>query len=242
MKENIIYDKQWGLLNSFWMLTPLTLFFSGVQLIYIGRKVNKNLWTILGAISVAAIWILMIINLDFGANAVIILFFANVIFDFVIRKEYLIRLKALEDSKLPTKEEMMYERIKMEYSSKDESIEDIEIIEPEAEVNKAVEEINNLRTSGVKKEEVKVEYNNNSNLIDINSMDEDEIMKECGTNIVLAKRVIRYRNEKGSFKNVDEFLELLSLPNSRREELKRRLKVKEEKRNTDYRQSRIVDF
>nr|WP_274380437.1 helix-hairpin-helix domain-containing protein [Clostridium chrysemydis] len=130
----------------------------------------------------------------------------------------------------------------MEYSSKDESIEDIEIIEPEAEVNKAVEEINNLRTSGVKKEEVKVEYNKNSNLIDINSMDEDEIMKECGTNIILAKRVIRYRNEKGAFKNVDEFLELLSLPNSRREELKRRLKVKEEKRNTDYRQSRIVDF
>lgn len=59
--------------------------------------------------------------------------------------------------------------------------------------------------------EIKIEQNITQNTIDINNATEREIAKLPGISIILAKKIIKKRNEINGFKTVDDFLKFTKL-------------------------------
>ena len=79
--------------------------------------------------------------------------------------------------------------------------------------------------------------------IDINSATEDEIAKLPGINVVVAKKIIKYRDEKDGFKTIEEFFSVMKIKKHFQDQLKSCvdvLPIKKAKKlkNTE----RIIDF
>ncbi|MGL5479030.1 MAG: helix-hairpin-helix domain-containing protein [Clostridium sp.] len=233
-------NKSWRIENSLWVILSFVSLLSGLQLIYIGLKVNNKKWKVLGMVTLALIYaaamlhiIFPFISFDVSVGIFAVVYIWNIIYSFAIREEYLrvysniLTQKIMENNK--------------EYYKLDEDTNNTELkgkkvsVDANREVNDAMKEINSLVNKSSKENDV-------SNKIDINTCDERTLIKECGTNIVIAKRAIKYREEKGGFKSIDEFIELINVAPSKKDEIRRKIKCEEIRRNIENRRVRRVDF
>ncbi|WML33264.1 helix-hairpin-helix domain-containing protein [Clostridium sp. OS1-26] len=159
---------------------------------------------------------------------------------FWIRKEYLIRLEAIREGKILTKDEVkaIIEKNKLINSDKKVSeVKDSQENIKESIVNEftaTTRESESLLTKDKKipktkdnlqsTKEIKINQVNNSRdktdnilikgkkeAININTASEGELASLPGIGLILAKKAINHRETKGSFNSIAEFAEILSL-------------------------------
>lgn len=86
---------------------------------------------------------------------------------------------------------------------------------------------------------------NSVSKMDINSVDAKELSKLPGINIVMAKKIIEYRNINGSFKTVDEFIEVSGVKEHFVAKIKPLIVIQQTSNDiteNDYNEGRIIDF
>lgn len=132
----------WRLFNSLWVIWPIFFFVTGIQLVYVGKKVDKRKWRVLGWISFVATWIIVIFSeTDLAYGIVGLIWILNIIYDFIIRKEYLFRLSIIKeniDKNGNEKEKAIYENLKKEYNSSYSNKNE------ESDVSTKIEELNRI--------------------------------------------------------------------------------------------------
>ena len=84
----------------------------------------------------------------------------------------------------------------------------------------------------------------NDNLLDINTASEKDITALPGVSIILAKKIIKYRNEKGGFESLDEFYKEMKIKPHFIEQLNNQICTKEfkKKKQQKTQNERIIDF
>lgn len=92
-------------------------------------------------------------------------------------------------------------------------------------INKGLEVVENDKFS-IKSDDIKfVKDTKVDSLIDINNASQKILSSLSGINIILAKRIIKRREEIQGFKSVEEFLEFTKLNEHAKEKLKDRIKI-----------------
>ncbi len=84
----------------------------------------------------------------------------------------------------------------------------------------------------------------NDNLLDINTASEKDITALPGVSVILAKKVIKYRETKGGFENLEEFYKEMKIKPHFIEQLSKLICVKEfkKKKQQKVQNERIIDF
>ena len=87
---------------------------------------------------------------------------------------------------------------------------------------------------------------NNSTKLNVNAVEATELALLPGVNIIMAKKIIEYRNKNGDFKSVDEFLSVANVKEHFVPKIRQMVEIGKSKNydpsSDDYEQGRIVDF
>ena len=67
-------------------------------------------------------------------------------------------------------------------------------------------------------------------------------MRLPGINIILAKKIVKYRDEQGDFKSNEDFYEKMKIKSHFRVQLEKRISVYERRQNKTQNTERIIDF
>jgi len=182
---------KWEEGNSLWIYLNFIPIVSGIGMLYAGLKAKVSKWIAFGGLYLAFTWSLLSSNeVDSDSKALIylLIYLACIIHSFNIRNEYLQRM----------------ERLMEVNTNRENEITNIE----EAAGNS----INKSNDTLIK--EIPAVTNVTSNLkkfLDINSCTEEELAELPGIGLILAKKAIKMRSEKGCFASVDEFIEKLNI-------------------------------
>ena len=84
----------------------------------------------------------------------------------------------------------------------------------------------------------------NDNLLDINTASEKDITALPGVSVILAKKIIKYRETQGGFENLEEFYKEMKIKPHFIEQLSKLICVKEfkKKKQQKVQNERIIDF
>ncbi|KAB2952685.1 helix-hairpin-helix domain-containing protein [Heliorestis acidaminivorans] len=113
--------KMWEFMNSFWMLWLFTLgIFNWISFLYIGFRAKQKKWMLYGLAYAIPFMIMMMADAneslsELGATLALLIFLISLIHGFIARKEYLLRLEALQESKGQRMAEMK-EKIASQYN------------------------------------------------------------------------------------------------------------------------------
>ncbi|MBR3439204.1 MAG: helix-hairpin-helix domain-containing protein [Clostridia bacterium] len=222
MKHNNITQQstQWEMKNSLYIL--LAFIWAGyVGFFYIGRKAKQKKWVITGLIYAVIIFVSFFgmcwfpdhneESVLYDISMAIVFFYwpVTLIHLFAVRKEYLLRLEALQAMGADTSSELK-KRIKNEYT-----VVDSESTTPSINHKSAYENIepNIDDVQPIFDQDQLINANIFSGLskIDINNCSEEELSKLPGVSLSLAKKAIQYRNKNGGYNSADELFQLLEL-------------------------------
>jgi len=212
---------KWEVRNSLWIVWSFILCLNGVGIFYVGTKVKVKKWCNYGAIYLSIIWAPIIIavvtnpfieiNIINDEIAIVykyifyISWILSIIHSFVIRKEFLFKLEKLEDEK----REQTQRDIKENDPNKSNDIINIEKSRDIIETKKA--DVFMTETSTLPPEIPNIKKISKKSLLNINLCTEGELAELTGVGIILAKKAVKIRSEKGSFASVDEFIEKLNI-------------------------------
>lgn len=234
--------KMWELLNSIWMLWSIVTFgfLNYISFYYIAYRVKQKKWTIWGIIySIPFILYILtyetinsdsvLSNIIFGI--VMISWIGSIFHVFRIRAEYLLRLE--QQKQISNREiEQLRKSIQNEYHGKNQPISSLKSKEfvPHWSIQ---EREKNLISSSIIP-------------IDINTGSEEEIGSIPSIGIILAKKIIALRKEKGGFASIDDFADSLQLKPHVRERIKPYVQFSDIGNNasikSEEKSGRIVDF
>jgi DNA uptake protein ComE-like DNA-binding protein len=202
--------KVWEWLNSIWMLWAIVTigFFNYISFFYISYRVKHRKWFYYGLIySIPFIIVMFTIenvdhwSSDLGMGLLLLSWVVSIFHVFRIRPEYLLRLEARK--KLAPKEiASLRDNIKKEYGGA------IPVIEKSP--SHTFEEASSPIQKTYKAEE-------NTNIvhevkpIDINQATENEFAAVPALGLIMAKKIIANRKEKGPFNSIEHFGERLEL-------------------------------
>jgi len=235
--------KMWELVNSIWMLWAIVTFgfLNYISFYYIAYRVKRKKWTIWGIIySIPFILYILtyetinsdsiLSNVIFGI--VMISWIASIFHVFKIRTEYLLRLE--QQKQISNHEiEQLRQSIQNEYSGKNQPI------SSSSKSKKAV-------PNKDRQEREKNPVSSSIIPIDINTGSEEEIGSISSIGIILAKKIIALRKEKGGFASMEDFADSLQLKPHVRERIKPYVQFSNIEHNKSIRSEeksgRIVDF
>lgn len=202
-----VENKSWISRNKWLVLDILSSgFLCWVPFVVMGVKAKVKKWIGYGAFY-SITWIIGMviiangdeksITYNIGLAVYILIWLASMPHIFIINKEYLLRLKAIENVK-PHNESVEIKNYEEEYKEK---FKDINVNSINS--NKNEQTINSEIKDSPKKDEIKV--------IDINSDSEYQISELPGIGIVLAKKIVSIREKNGMFNSLEELGEKLEL-------------------------------
>jgi DNA uptake protein ComE-like DNA-binding protein len=180
---------------------------SYISFFYAGYKVKQRKWTI-AALIYAALFIITMVSYDIFHsdhpiyNVVstihIIAWIVSIVHAFIIRPEYLIRLEAMGSSKYDHLKKRVATETKQKLTAH-HAINQVESPRPNMKANAPIE-----------KGEVEERLNERSS-VNINIASEAELARIPAIGSLYARRIISARNDVGSFKSFDHFVEVLSI-------------------------------
>lgn len=220
---------KWERNESCYIIIAFIPLLNWIAFLYVGLTANVKRW-IYWSIFYATPLILIIYLLNFEDSSRVHLIIdryynlyyylvqiMGIIHVFWIRKEYLVRVEALQERKIIlAKDEVkaILEKNKLFNSAKDTS---------EVKGNKFSE----IKNDTLSREEPAIDHVINtkekadnilakdtkrtSNIININTAPENELASLPSIGLILAKKAINHRETKGYFNSIDEFAEILSL-------------------------------
>lgn len=210
----------WRVRNSWWILFPFTILFNWIAFFIIGYKVKLKKWSIYGAIYSIPFILLLALGRPYDTNQwqwdVIgySLFgggITSIIHAFRIRKEYLIRLEAVELRK-PEEEKRLRGQIEAEYGIRYNQFPPQETpishhtnsVYPNPSTQQAQIQPNSNRAASKSIETPLVQ-------IDLNRASELELANLPGVGAILAKKAMNERERSGGFRSLEDFGQLLGL-------------------------------
>lgn len=211
----------WELLNSWWMFLAFIPYFGCLSILYIGNKVRKKLWTIIGLSLLTINTILLVAaassslkNTVWGAmghNLGILMWGIGIGLSFIYRKEFLIRLDMLQKANIRQVEnDNLRDRVAEELLQKGIAVNSPGSRETKETMDAEKEEylnMDNIIQSG---------HNESHALgdekpIDINLCSIESLSELPGITMILAKKAIDYRKENNGFTSVEEFYKVIEL-------------------------------
>lgn len=218
--------KRWEILHSLWVAWTFTFgFFNWIAFFYIGFRAKQRKWILWGLIySVPFILVMasedssardgwlgtLIAMLTLGLGA------ASIVHAFLIRKEYLIRLEALQ-SREPDRTATLKRQVETEYGLRaKEQASNQNVAQPQPDLPPRRDQ-ERSHTSSVQTPDSAPsvppasETPQASTIVDLNNSSERELATLPGIGIIVAKRAIGLRETQRGFRSVEGFGEALNL-------------------------------
>lgn len=201
----------WQIKNSLWILLTFTIVLNWVAFFIIGYKVKYKKWSMYGALYALPFTLFIIFDEMFfvGETLIGLVLFAgwvsSMIHAFRIRKEYLLRLEAIELRK-PEDERRLRGKIESEYgvqlkqktsSSQMNGQQTNPIPPPILTTTQADNWIQPIQPNPVP--------------VDLNHASELELAELPGVGAILAKKAIKERENRGGFRSLEDFSQPLGL-------------------------------
>jgi DNA uptake protein ComE-like DNA-binding protein len=198
----------WEVKNSLWILFTFTIVLNWVAFFVIGHKAKYKKWKMYGALySLPFILFIVFDELFYVGEipiglALMVGWISSMVHAFRIRKEYLLRLEAVELAK-PEEERRLRGKIESEYgvrlkqdtASSQMNGQQINPVQPPI---RATDDNNPIQTV-------------NSVPLDLNHASELELAELPGVGAILAKKAIKERENRGGFRSLEDFSQPLGL-------------------------------
>ncbi len=244
--------QRWEILHSLWILWTFTFgFFNWVAFFYIGIRAKQRKWILWGLVY-AIPFILAMAFAESSAfdgwignltvTLTLILGIISIVHAFRIRKEYLLRLEALQRREVNSGATLR-DRVNAEYSAQDQrSVTNHEPARPS--------EFAATQSSDWKRQPDDVAATSNSASsatsptpkIDLNNSSEQEISSLPGIGLIIAKRTVMLREERGGFHSIEEFGQALNLKPHIVERIRPLVVVSPRQPGSSGTTGRVVDF
>lgn len=239
---------EWKIINSWWvLLSPVYLAWAGF--LYIGIKTKTFKWILFGCLYILFFGYCLtptgrnVLNANRGSVLMVIYLIVSIVHSLFANQEYLIRQEVIDRENLRELDKNRFRTsIYVKYSRKHTKGIDINALFNQenskknnkkntsyASINAYETAINSNISSVYQNNAVSNQHiitenaNYSANLLDINTASVDDIAKLSGINSIQAKKLIQYRESHGHFSSVDEFLNLVNMPNSMKERLRSNL-------------------
>lgn len=241
---------RWEILHSLWIAWTFTLgFFNWVAFFYIGIRARQRKWILWGLVyAIPFILSMAFVERpafdgwvgDLAVALTLILGVISIIHAFTIRKEYLLRLEALQRSEIDTNAALR-QRIQTEdQMNAGETT-------PSHTTGQAIYTTPSSHRAGTTEPPQASEpmaYATSQRLtIDLNNSSVQEIASLPGIGLIIAKRAASLRESRGGFRSVEDFGEALNLKPHVIERIKPLVSVSptQQSQEPDF-PRRIVDF
>lgn len=237
--------KKWETAKSWWIvLTFLPFgFTSFIAFLYAGFKVKNQRWRLygfgyLGVFTVAY----ASTSTGFGAAVGLIIWIVSIVHAFKIRPAFLVQLDVLKSNKhqMRNKEiaklrEEAEAKFKVDGEMKSQPpLPNVKNVQPPfSETHAQVNTPENKNTASSEKETSK---------IDINTAAESEIAAIPAIGIILAKKVVKKREDLGGFESFEQFKEIMELKPHTIDKVKQFVAFSKLEKSTGSVSGRIIDF
>lgn len=215
----------WEFKKSLWIIWSFIFLVDGIGMYLAGKKVKVRKWYSYGLLYTAIAWISMIWGSgvkgglqDLSYIIFFLSYLACIVHSFRIRKEYLVRLELLEDSKAEQHEleelrskaskEYGMNSVKKEQQNINDKVNVTETIKSDhvdkvSPVPPVTPKVETMPKTEIREEAVRSEVK----LLDINTCSELELSELPGMGLILAKKAVNLRNSKNGFESVGEFIQ-----------------------------------
>ncbi|MGX6443807.1 ComEA family DNA-binding protein [Neobacillus sp. K501] len=197
----------WEVKNSLWILFTFTIVLNWVAFFVIGHKAKYKKWKMYGALYSFPFILFIIFDELFYVGeipiglALMVGWISSIIHAFRIRKEYLLRLEAVELAK-PEEERRLRGKIESEYGVR-------------LKQETASSQMNGQQIPVPQPSRKMVDSNPvqmvNSVPLDLNHASELELAELPGVGAILAKKAIKERANRGGFRSLEDFSQPLGL-------------------------------
>ena len=102
--------------------------------------------------------------------------------------------------------------------------------------------MDNFRKQTADNSENASDDNANTNAVDVNTAPEEELSKLPGINVVLAKRIVSYRSERGGFKSVDDFIKTMGIKSQFAKKINKLITASKIEKKTVVENKRVLDI
>lgn len=244
--------QRWELLHSLWILWTFTLgFFNWVAFFYIGIRAKQRKWILWGLVY-AIPFILSMAFADrpafdgwIGDLTVIltlILGIISIVHAFRIRKEYLLRLEALQRREANSGA-TLHDRVNAEYGAQDQiSVTTSEPARPSEFAGTQGSDREQQPDGSAAASNPAPSTSAQAPRIDLNSSSEQEISSLPGVGLIIAKRAVKLREERGGFHSIEEFGQALNLKPHIVERIRPLVSIPPQQPGSSGSRGRVVDF
>lgn len=209
--------RNWEIRNSIWIVWTFTFFFNWIAFLYIGVRVRRRRWIYWGVLYSLPFILAMITaespidswQTDVAFSLMLGLGIMSIIHAFQVRKEYLMRLETLQQSRVGT-DAALRQRIQTEYSSGAQgSTSSSGVGQPSS--NSLSPAPQPRITPPAQPSGFAAPEPSPVSTIDLNSASEQEIASLPGVGLIIAKRAVSLRESRGGFRSVEDFGQALNL-------------------------------
>ncbi|WP_180234967.1 helix-hairpin-helix domain-containing protein [Bacillus cereus] len=237
--------KTWEIANSWWILLTFAPFgiMSFIAFLYTGSKVKNQRWRVYGFVYLAVLMIAFTIAATgIGAAVALTLWIVTIIHAFKIRPAYLVQLDVLKSNN--------QEMTNQEISKLREEAEAKFKVNRQAKNQPPQPKIKNEQVSVSKpqgqvlppKAEESVPFEKEVRKIDINTAAESEIAAIPAIGIILAKKVVKKRQDLGGFQSFEQFSEVMELKGHTIEKVKQSVTFSMVEETNVSMSGRMIDF
>lgn len=243
--------QSWELRHSLWIAWTFTLgFFNWIAFFYIGIRAKRRRWLLWGLFYAIPFILGMAIADtpafdgwvgDVDAALVVLLGLASIVHAFRVRKEYLLRLEALQRG-TPVRDAALRRRIDTEYTGQRQTHEGRQATEgpPPDQAQDGVTRGPSVAPDPQPQSAPPADTR--ASAVDLNGASEQQLAALPGVGLIVAKRAVGLRESRSGFRSVDDFGEALNLKPHVVERLRPMVSVSPPQAGPSESSGRIVDF
>ncbi len=244
--------QRWELLHSLWILWTFTLgFFNWVAFFYVGIRAKQRKWILWGLVYAIPFILSMVFAErpafdgwigDLTVTLTLILGIISIVHAFRIRKEYLLRLEALQRREANSGATLR-DRVNAEYSAQDQrSVTNREPARPSEFAGTQGSDREQEPDGSAATSNPAPSTADQAPKLDLNSSSEQEISSLPGVGLIIAKRAVKLREERGGFQSVEEFGQALNLKPHIVERIRPLVSTSPQQPGSPGSRGRVVDF
>lgn len=237
--------KAWETKNSWWILLTFLPFgiSSFIAFLYTGSKVKNQRWRLYGFVYLAVFIVAYAITATgIGAAVALILWIVTIIHALKIRPAYLVQLDVLKSNEQRMmNQEIAKLREEAEAKFKVNGQPKYQTPQPKAKNKQASASMPQDQVVPPKAKE-SVPFEKEFRKIDINTAAESEIAAIPAIGIILAKKVVKKRQDLGGFQSFEQFSEIMELKEHTIEKVKQSVTFSKVEETNVSMSGRMIDF
>ncbi|MDR4323531.1 hypothetical protein FOS03_23360 [Bacillus paranthracis] len=237
--------KSWEMKNSWWILLTFVPFgiISFIAFLYTGSKVKNQRWRVYGFVYLAVLIIAFATAVTgIGAAVALTLWIVTIIHAFKIRPAYLVQLDVLKNNEQQMANQEIT-KLREEAEAKFKVDRQAKNQPPQPKVNNEEASVSKPQNQVVPpKVEESIPFEKEVRKIDINTAGESEIAAIPAIGIILAKKVVKKRQDLGGFQSFEQFSEIMELKGHTIEKVKQSVTFSMVEETNVSMSGRMIDF